>query len=260
MSQIVGSRCVFCGANSAANSASDSAKDSAADSAQNGQRTPHFDVERTPQANEVKTHETQGLSESGNGKLPSVKTAILPFSKSLVSHLEGLEGLESSALCHQPLTSGDLTGKVCPGVKVGDLSRLKLEEQLDMLTDGEFHTTSLEKYRDIRALQTVVQRTIAEYGSTVIRNRADCKKLCERINDALRNSGVQPPSGWVPTLKALKSGNARQHKPPVIPPSIQEREAANPRHYLTAEEKRKIEEKVNEECNRAAMRAAGFAL
>jgi len=32
------------------------------------------------------------------------------------------------------------------------------------------------------------------------------------------------------------------------------------RSWQFAEEKRKIEEKVNEECNRAAMRAAGFAL
>jgi hypothetical protein len=247
-SEIVGSKCVFgldkSRADSVANSASDSAlygADSVANSASNGHRTPHADGKRTPHQQKSNQMENKVVRDDSGSALPSQESSTLPSQKSLSSHsLRSLEGSEGFAIHQLEYNSCDLT-KARPGTgrKVGGLRTLSFEEQLDVLTDGVFQTTTLEHYDDRDVLQVTVQDVVEKYAMATLDNRTVCKTLCEHINGALLRCGIKPPGGWVPTLRELKRAGALQ-----ITPKDGESESESEPALLRVKCRPKIEKRV----------------
>jgi len=247
MSKIAGSRCVFCSANDTADDTiDDTIGDTIGDTIDDTMKGSLTTPLATP-SNGGQSVLNDGLAENCDETLPSVVHSL----ESLVTS-ESLRVSRVSAT-RTDLISSDLTAR--QSVKVSRLGALGFEQLLDALTDQEFQTTAVEHYKNRDALKRVVYETVKELGDTTLNDRKDCKRICEHVNAALLKDGIKPPGGWVPTLKALKSGGPLQHKLPVIPPTTQERQSVNPKAYLSDAEKQAIEQK-----NLEAMRAAGFAV
>jgi hypothetical protein len=114
--------------------------------------------------------------------------------------------------------------------KVEDVGWTDVEGILDAFTDETFETArGLLKYEHRWELAAALQRVISENRSMVVRDRKDCKKLCEAVNSIMREEHkMDPPRGWIPILKILKDGGPLQL--PLC--RLRQRKAAAIRKYI----------------------------
>jgi hypothetical protein len=134
---------------------------------------------------------------------------------------------ESAAVACETPTSPDLTltAEAEHTVEVKNLIGEELDRVLDAITDGEFQTTALEKYPSVVELADTCQQIFKSNPAFIIRGRRDCKRICELVNTEMRNERhIDVPGGWVPVLKALRSGGPLQFR--ISPEYVDPEEAA----------------------------------